>query len=142
MALVRGNNYFIGKGEAASAPVVNGTISGALLLMGNCSSMTIALETEKKPVKNYKTVGGGNDFSLERITGITGAMTVYEWTLDNLKIGLRALGTDYATGTVTDESHANVFAGSLIELKYAADLAVEPVVKRLRARSLRKALIT
>lgn len=138
MALVRGNNYFIGKGEPFSAPVVDSSLTGPLLTMGNCSSLKLTLATEKKEVKNYKSVAGGNDFSLERVTGITGSMTLYYWTLDNLAVGLRGNKVEYASTTVTDEAHNNVFVGSLVELTYAADLTVEPTVTKAPSTALVK----
>lgn len=108
---------------------LRGSNSG-LINIGNCSVLEYAFDEEKQEQPNYMTPGGGNANVLSRISSFTGAMTLHDFTAENLALALRGSVTAVTAGTVTDEVHncAGVH-GELIPFDYPIDHSAEITVK-------------
>lgn len=101
MALTSTTRGYIGKGElsiqargAAEAPIA----------IGNCKALSLKVDTDRKARIDYQGAGGGELDVLERITSVTGEMTVDDFKPANIVRALRGTVSEVASATVTGEA--------------------------------------
>lgn len=116
---------YVGKGKISLK--VRAALAG-LKRVGNCSSLSFAVETSSISQPEYQYAGGGEANSIDRISTVGMAMTLEELRPDNLLIALRAAIRAIAVATVTDERHT-AYVDSLIPFVDLPDLTESIVVK-------------
>ncbi len=117
---------FVGEGTIYGRPYQS---QDAFLEFGNCDAASIKFATERKTLSNYRG-GGGNLNVRERVTDVTGTISLYDLTPDNLARVTRATVMDTAAGAVADEPHAcRGVKGELVPFKYLPDLGQPVTVK-------------
>lgn len=111
---------FIGKGKVYVGPVSAGSLTDAKRDIGNVGELTLTIESEEKSLMNYRTPGGGEANSIDRITGVNGAITMYDWDIANLSMAIFGSTTAVTAGAVTNEAHV-AYTGGLVRLNFAPD---------------------
>ncbi len=102
---------FAGKGD-----VYIGKYGQKLVKAGNVGPLEIEVSSDEKTMMDYTDTGGGYTDVIERITGVKGNGTFFNFSKENLAIALRGTASAIASGSVVDEVKiATVFDG-LIEL--------------------------
>jgi hypothetical protein len=86
--------------------------------VGNCTALTLGVTEEKIELKNYRTAAGGNYNSLTRIDSVEVSMTISDFSVENLALGM--FGT---TSAVTAAEVANEAIAA------PASLAGDPLIK-------------
>lgn len=116
MTITVNTRNYIGKGL-----VKIGKRSGGLVrAIGNAKALSLKIETERKPLLDYTSSGGGEAEALERIKSLSGDIEVSEYSPENLAVALRGTVTAVAAGAVTDESHV-AYKGGYIVLDHLPD---------------------
>src|SRR5574343_88586 len=117
---------FIGKGKIY-AGLKSG---GATLPLGNVSKLALQISEEKKELKDYTSAGGGMKDTLTRISGITGSMTVHDYSPENLAFVLRGEVDTQATGAVSNETGHTAYTNGFVEFSYVPDVTatITPVI--------------
>ena len=72
---------------------------------GNVATLNVTIETDSKTLLNYRTGGGGVADQVDRITRMTGQVSVHDFKPRVLEIALRGGTTTDSTGAVTNEEH-------------------------------------
>lgn len=116
---------YIGKGKVKIQKKSGGIISA----FGNCKTLSVQIETERKALQDYEESGGGEAEAFERIKSLKGSLEVSEYSPRNLAIGLRGTERAVAAGTVTGEAHV-AFKGGYIVFHNTPDPTVPPVIKK------------
>lgn len=75
-----------------------------LIDVGNCTAFAYSAEEEKIELKQFRTAGGGNQNSITRTDAVTLAMSVSDFSGENLSLGLFGDVTADSSGSVTDEA--------------------------------------
>jgi hypothetical protein len=114
---------YIGKGKV----YLRSTSGGGAMPVGNCSELTLGVETNAITQPDYTTPGGGNANEVQRVSDVTLAMTMLELRPENLEIALRGTVAVVSGATVTDERGV-AYNGGLVALDFIPDQAVAPVV--------------
>lgn len=114
---------YLGKGMIYLKP----TSGGAALPVGNCSALSLSVETNSITQSDYTQPGGGVANEIQRVATVGLAMTMLEFKPANLEIALRGTVAEVSSGTVTDERHT-AYKGGLIALDDIPDQSVAPVV--------------
>jgi hypothetical protein len=99
---------------------------GALIDAGNVTAFSYSADQEKVELKNYRTAGGGNRNSIERIDAVTLAMAMSDFNAENLALGLFANVNSHTGGVQTDEAQtapSDVSADCLIPTDHVVDTA-------------------
>ena len=116
---------YLGSGEmqireyGAAAPFI-----GA----GNCSALNLSPQTDTKTLPNYTEPGGGNQNTVERLTGVEMGYTFHDFSPDNFARALRGAATLIAAGNVTAEAVVGYKGGFTPLAKIPlAITSVEPV---------------
>lgn len=94
--------------------------SEAPIPFGNATKVTYKIDTERKSRVDYQGAGGGELDVLERITAMTGAITVDDITPQNLARALRGTVEAVAAAAVTNEA-VKLFGTSKAFLAYIPD---------------------
>lgn len=95
--------------------------------IGNCSALTLGVETETKSLRDFRSPGGGTYNQVDRITAVTLAMTAHDLSPENLALALYGTTEAAAGGTVTDESAIAYKGGYVIlEGNPSAVASIEP----------------
>lgn len=97
-------------------------VSEAPIPVGNATKVTYKIETERKARIDYQGAGGGELDVQERITAMTGSITVDDITPQNLARALRGSVDTVAAGAVTNEA-VSLFGGSKAFFAYIPDPA-------------------
>jgi len=118
---------FIGKGKVYVGPVSAGALTDAKRDVGNVGELILSIESEEKSLMNYRTAGGGEANSIDRITGVNGTIKMYDWDIENLGMALFGSTSAVSAGAITNEEHV-AYTGGLVRLSFAPDTAVAPVV--------------
>jgi hypothetical protein len=71
--------------------------------IGNCSALTLGVEQEQKRLRDFRSPGGGTYNQVDRITGVTLAITAHDLSPENLALALYGSVEAVAGGVVTDE---------------------------------------
>lgn len=108
---------YIGKGKIYLKP----TSGGARMPVGNCSALTLNVETNAITQPDYTTPGGGNANEVQRVSDVGLSMTMLELRPGNLEIALRGTVGAVVAATVTDELH-EAYVGGLIALDNIPDV--------------------
>lgn len=119
MALTSTTRGYIGKGPISIQ--VRGA-TAAPIAIGNCKALSLKIETDRKARVDYQGAGGGELDVVERITSMTGEMTVDDFKPENLARALRGDSAAIGAATVTGES-VKLFAASKAFLAYIPDPA-------------------
>lgn len=99
--------------------------------IGNVSKLTLGVEQDKITLPNYRTGGGGNYNSVDRITSVTVAMTLHDFSAENLAAALFGASSAVTSATVTDESisaPASLTGDPLVETAAVIDTAASVTV--------------
>ena len=117
---------YIGKGPVYFK--VKGA-TGGMQAIGNCSNLEVSFEEESVTLSDYTTASGGNRNSVSRVSTVTGAVTMHDFSAENLALALRGAKSTQTAGAVTDELHSTAgTAGEFIPLDFIRDPDVAPVV--------------
>lgn len=84
--------------------------------IGNCSALTLGVETETKSLRDFRSPGGGTYNQVDRITAVTLAMTAHDLSPENLALALYGTTEAVAGGTVTAEQ-AVAYKGGYVVLE-------------------------
>ncbi len=112
------NYSYLGKG-----PIYAGEKGGALLPVGNCSSLNFAASENKLTQPDYTRPEGGAASEVSRINEVTGSLTILDLSPKNLALGYRGATSIVAGGvSVTDERHT-AYVGGLLALDDLPDIS-------------------
>jgi hypothetical protein len=114
---------YLGKGKVYMRDLTG----GGLLPVGGVSKLELSIETDKKELPNFQTSAGGNVNEISRVKSVGVAITMQEFTAENLVKAIRGTLSQEVAGTVTDERHTAT-KGGLIILAKMPDRSVDPVV--------------
>ena len=115
---------FMGKGSIYLEEI-GGT--AGLLPIGNCSSLTLTFNEDKKEQKDFEEAGGAVTDSVSRISSVTGAITALSLDADNLALAVRGLTTSVASGAVSAEALVAKL-GALVPFDTLPDMGLAVVV--------------
>lgn len=117
---------YIGKGKVFAGLKAG----GANLPLGNVSKLALQISEEKKELLDYTSAGGGMKDSLTRISGITGSMTVHDYSPENLAFVLRGEVDTQASEPASNETGHTAYTNGFVEFSYVPDVtaAVTPVI--------------
>lgn len=95
--------------------------------LGNCSALTLGVETEVKQLRDFRSPGGGTYNQVDRITAVTLAVTAHDLSPENIALALYGSTEAVAGGTVTEEA-AVAYKGGYVVLEGnpSAVAAIEP----------------
>jgi len=114
-----GDKSYIGKGKVY--------LDGRFV--GNVSELTYGTSEDKKELKDFTSLGGGNYNSVTRIDAVTIKMVMHDFSADNLAMALFGSTSAVTAGAVVDESIASASAlDTIIETANVIDTSVAPVV--------------
>lgn len=82
--------------------------------LGNCSALTLGVEQEAKKLRDFRSPGGGTYNQVDRITGVTLAVTAHDLSPENIALALYGTTEAVASGTVTDEPQVAYEGGYLM----------------------------
>ena len=82
--------------------------------IGNCSALTLGVETETKSLRDFRSPGGGTYNQVDRITAVTLAMTAHDLSPENLALALYGTTEAVPGGAVTAEQAVAYKGGYLI----------------------------
>lgn len=106
------NDYsYIGSGRLLAR--VRGAATG-LRELGNCSALSIGVEQETKKLRDFRAPGGGTYSQVDRITGVTLAVTAHDLSPENLALALYGTTEAVTAGTITAEPHAAYVGGYVV----------------------------
>lgn len=88
--------------------------TAGLIEVGNASVLNFAITEDVVELKDYTQAGGGTFNEVRRINAVEVSMTLHELNAANLARALYGSASAVTAGTVTDEPHNDVVAGSLI----------------------------
>ncbi len=89
-----------------------------LIEVGNCSALNFAVTEETKELKDYTQPGGGTYNEVKRISAVEASITMHDMSAANLARALYGSTSTTATGTVTDEAHADVNPGEFVATEF------------------------
>lgn len=84
--------------------------------IGNCSALTLGVETETKSLRDFRSPGGGTYNQVDRITAVTLAMTAHDLSPENLALALYGTTEAVAGGAVSSEQ-AVAYKGGYVVLE-------------------------
>jgi hypothetical protein len=112
---------------------------GPLAFVGNCSALRLAISEDKKQLKDYTQVGGGNYNEVRRIASCEFNMTVHDLSAANLARAVFGDTNAITAGSVTDENVGAAYAGGLSVTDYpintASSVSVEHAQNAATARA-------
>lgn len=110
---------YIGKGPVY---IRDRSQDGGLFPIGNTSILSVSFDEDSKNLKDYTSAGGGNANILTSITGMTGSMTVHDYSASNFALFLRGTESGQAAGSVVEEAHStNGTPGEFIPFDFIID---------------------
>ena len=101
MALTSTTRGYIGKGPISIQALSGNT---APIAIGNCKALSLKIDTDRKARVDYQGSGGGELDVVERITAMTGEMTVDDFKPENLARALRGDAAMVSSAVVSGES--------------------------------------
>lgn len=107
---------YMGKGKI----YLRSTSGGGAMPIGNCSALTLSVETNSVSQPNYQVAGGGVANEIQRIATVGLAMTMLEFRPKNLQIALRGTVAAIVAAAVTDERH-EAYADGLVAFDHVPD---------------------
>lgn len=84
--------------------------------LGNCSALTLGVEQETKKLRDFRSTGGGTYNQVDRITGVTLAVTAHDLSPENIALALYGTTEAVAAGTNTNEPQV-AYAGGYVVLE-------------------------
>ena len=95
--------------------------------LGNCSALTLGVETETKSLRDFRSPGGGTYNQVDRITAVTLSVTAHDLSPQNIALALYGTTEAVAGGTITSEQ-AVAYKGGYVVLEGnpSAVAAIEP----------------
>lgn len=90
--------------------------------LGNCSALTLGVEQETKRLRDFRSPGGGTYNQVDRITGVTLAVTAHDLSPENLALALYGTTEAVAAGTNSDEPAVAYAGGYVILVDQAASI--------------------
>lgn len=78
-------------------------VGSGFLELGNCSALSIAVESEVKQLRDFRQPGGGTYNRVDRITGVNISLTAHDLSPLNLALALYGSSEAVVAGAVTDE---------------------------------------
>lgn len=117
--MARIDRSYIGKGPV----YIRDKASGGFAPIGNCSSLSVSFNEEKKELKDFTTAGGGNANVLSSITGMSGSLTVHDYSIENLALFLRGTKSAVAAAAVVDEVHTSTGSEEFIPFNHLVNTA-------------------
>lgn len=96
--------------------------------LGNCSALTLGVETETKSLRDFRSPGGGTYNQVDRITAVTLSVTAHDLSPDNIALALYGTTEAVAGGSVAAEA-AVAYKGGYVVLEGnpSAVASIEPV---------------
>jgi hypothetical protein len=117
MALTSTSRGYIGKGPIA---IQARGATTAPIAIGNCKALNLAIETDRKARVDYQGAGGGELDVVERITAMTGEMTVDDFKPENIARALQGDSSAVASAVVASEA-VTLYGGSKAFFAYIPD---------------------
>ena len=71
--------------------------------IGNCDEFNLGFASEKRELKNYRG-GGGNRNVIEKVSGVTASLGLYDLTPENIARALKGVVQQIDTQAITDEA--------------------------------------
>lgn len=102
-----GSGRILGRKRGAAAPFRE---------FGNCSALTLGVEQEVKRLRDFRTPAGGTYNQVDRITGVTLAVTAHDLSPENMALALYGTTEAVAGGAVVDEPQV-AYAGGYVVLE-------------------------
>lgn len=99
--------------------------------LGNVTELTISVEEDKKELQDYTSAGGGLYNSLSRISNVSMAMSLSDYSGDNLSMALFGSNSAHTGAAQTDEAQsapATLNGNMLVKTDHVIDTTVSPVV--------------
>lgn len=84
--------------------------------MGNCSALALAVESEVKQLRDFRSPGGGTYNRVDRITAVNVSLTAHDLSPLNLSLALYGQTVAVTGGPVTDEN-AVATVGTFVPLE-------------------------
>lgn len=91
-------------------------VGAGFIEMGNCSALALAVESEVKQLRDFRSPGGGTYNRVDRITAVNVSLTAHDLSPLNLSLALYGTSTAVTGGPITDEN-AIAAKGSYVALK-------------------------
>jgi hypothetical protein len=123
------NKSFMGKGSIYLEEI-GGT--AGLLPIGNCSSLSLTFNEDKKEQKDYEEAGGAVIDTVSRISSVTGAIVALNFDAANMALAVRGLTTSVTAAAVTLEPHVAKIGG-FIKFVSLPNMAIAPVITNVGA---------
>lgn len=82
--------------------------------LGNCSALTLGVETETKSLRDFRAPGGGTYNQVDRITAVTLAVTAHDLSPQNIALALYGTTEAVLGGEVTSEAAVAYKGGYVI----------------------------
>jgi hypothetical protein len=98
--------------------------------LGNVSALTLGVEQETKRLRDFRAPGGGTYNQVDRITGVTLAVTAHDLSPENIALALYGTTAAVAATPVVDEAHA-VYPGGYFITDTPLNADVAPVVTNM-----------
>lgn len=96
--------------------------------LGNCSALTLGVETETKSLRDFRAPGGGTYNQVDRITAVTLSVTAHDLSPENIALALYGTTDAVAGGAVAGEAAVAYKGGYLVlEGNPSAVASIEPV---------------
>lgn len=105
--------------------------NGALIDAGNVTAFNYSAEQEKIEQPNYRTAGGGNRNSIERVTAVNLSMSMSDFNGPNLSLGLFADVNTHVGAAQSAEAQttpASVAADCLVPTTFIVDTTIAVTV--------------
>lgn len=84
--------------------------------LGNCSALTLGVETETKSLRDFRAPGGGTYNQVDRITAVTLAVTAHDLSPENIALALYG-STEAVTGGAVAGEAAVAYPGGYVVLE-------------------------
>lgn len=91
-------------------------VGSAFFELGNCSALSLAVETETKTLRDSRSPGGGTYNRVDRITGVNLSITAHDLSPQNLSLALYGTTSAVTAAAITDELAIGV-KGQYVGLK-------------------------
>lgn len=104
-------------------------VGAGFVELGNCSALALAVESEVKQLRDFRSPGGGTYNRVDRITAVNVSLTAHDLSPLNLSLALYGTTTAVTGGPVTDEN-AVAAKGAYVALEGqpSAITSVGPIV--------------
>lgn len=111
---------YVGAGKVYLRKI--GAVTG-LLPVGDASQLQLSIETNALTLPQHSQAGGGNLDKITRVTALKVALTLSELSPANVAMAVQGAAAAVQSAAVSDEVHAGIVKGALVEFLYQPDMA-------------------